>query len=64
MAGRTYLIPGSDGAVVPAGAWAGGGGGMGGGAEVIEVHSHVYLDGSQVAESVRSYDRNNGRPYR
>ena len=65
MAGRTYLIPGSDGTVVPGGNWGGGGmGSGGGGTEVIELHSYVVVDGAVVAEAVRNYDKNNGRPYR
>jgi len=63
MAGRTYLIPGSDGTVVPAGNW---GGGTGGGSYVDNRTINVYsgADPQSVIEAIKRYERSNGPGWR
>lgn len=53
MAGRTYLIPGADGTVVPAASAMSGGGGGGGGAVVVNNVFHLNGPIGSEAEAVR-----------
>jgi len=64
MAGRTYLIPGSDGTVVPSDNW--GGGSMGGGSYVDNRTINVYsgADPQAVVEALKRYERSNGSAWR
>ncbi len=65
MGGRTYLIPGSDGTVVPAGASAGAGGG-GGGSYVDNrtINIQTGSDPQAVVEAIKRYERGNGPGWR
>ncbi len=62
MGGRTYLIPGSDGHVVPASAWGGAAGGStaGGHTTVIKIDQVVANDPQTLVAQLARYVRTNG----
>ena len=64
MGGRSYLIPGSDGTVVPAGMWGGGGAGGGGYVDNRVFNIQTGSDPQAVVEAIKRYERSNGQAWR